>query len=143
MSPISLYLLKKLITVCVVFIFLIFLVLNIAASQFLPTSYFSFIEGDRESAVSLLKAVKLLPEFPTLADRQRKIYGNIIDTELFTTEKNREVRIFQLEQLRAKYPKSRDILYGLYLLYNDEGAVEKAQKYLQQAQAIDPMVGKL
>lgn len=142
MSPASQYVLKKILKAAVFFLLLLLLVLNIAASQLLPTSYFSFIEGDRASAVELLKAVKFLPEFTTLANRQRQIYGENIDSDLYTTEKNRSIRIFHLEQLLAQYPKSRDILYGLSVLYSDEGNAEKAQSYLKQAKAIDPMVGK-
>lgn len=143
MSPTALYVLKKLSKAFIAFIFLVFLVLNITASQFLPNSYFTFIEGDKESAVQLLKAVKFLPEFTTLIDRQRQIYGSRLDDELFSTEKNREAKVARLEQLNLQYPQSRDILYGLYLLYNDEGNAQKANAYLKSAQEIDPLVGKL
>jgi tetratricopeptide (TPR) repeat protein len=143
MSPASQYVFKKLLKIGLYGVLFILLVLNIAASQFLPTSYFSFVEGDRASAVELLKAVKFLPEFTILADRQREIYGENIDSELFTTEKNRAIKIMHLEQLLAEYPKSRDILYGLSVLYADEGNTEKAQMYMKKAQAIDPMAGKL
>lgn len=143
MSPASQYVVKKLLKVSVYAVLFLLLVLNIAASQLLPVSYFSFVEGDRASAVELLKAVKFLPEFTTLADRQREIYGEDIDSELFTAEKNRAIQVMHLEQLRAEYPKSRDILYGLSVLYADQGDREKAQSYLKQAQAIDPMAGKL
>lgn len=142
MSPTAIYVLKKLAKAFVAFIFLLFLVLNIASSQFLPTSYFSFVEGDKAAAVQLLRAVKLLPEFTTLIDRQRQIYGSNLDNELFSSEKNREVKIVRMEQLVLQYPKSRDILYGLYLLYSDEGNAEKANSYLKRAQQIDPTVGK-
>lgn len=142
MSEMGVYVLKKSAKAFIAFIFLIFLVLNIAASQFLPTSYFTFVEGDKASAVQLLKAVKFLPEFTTLIDRQRQIYGSNLDNELFSTEINREEKIMRLEQLAQQYPKSRDILYGLYLLYNDEGNAGKATAYLQRAKAIDPSIGK-
>lgn len=143
MSPASQYVLKKLLKIGLYGVLFVLLVLNIAASQFLPTSYFSFVEGDRASAVELLKAVKFLPEFTILADRQREIYGENIDSELFTTEKNRAIKIMHLEQLLAEYPKSRDILYGLSVLYADEGDTAKAQMYMKKARAIDPMAGKL
>ena len=143
MSPASKYVLKKLLKLSAVSVLLLFLVLNIAASQFLPGAYFSFVEGDRASAVLLLKAVKLLPEFPILAQRQRQIYGESIDSELYITEKNRKQNIIRLEQIRTRYPKSRDVLLGLYLLYNEEGDAAKARMYLEQAQAIDPAAGNM
>lgn len=143
MSRESQYVLKKLLKVSMYAFLFLLLVLNIAASQFLPTSYFSFVEGDRSSAIALLKAVKFLPEFTVLADRQRQIYGADIDRELFTTEKNRAIKILHLQQLLSQYPRSRDILYGLSVLYADEGNTQKSEMYLKQAQAIDPMIGKM
>ena len=39
-----------------------------------------------------------------------------------------------------KNPKSRDILYNLYLLEKAEGNITKAEEYLIKAKEIDPMI---
>lgn len=141
-SASSIFLLKKLSKIAVICIAIVGVAANIAISQFLPASYFSFIEGDKDSTIYFLKSVKTLPEFSTIAARQRNVFGQDIDIELFDGETKREVEIFQLEKMLVYNAKSRDVLYGLYKLYKAQGSTEKAQMYLQRAKDVDPMVGQ-
>lgn len=140
MQSSSIFLLRKLGKITIICLAIAGVAANIAVSQFLPSVYYSFIEGDKSAAVYFLKSVKTLPQFNTLAERQRNIFGQDIDIELFDAETKREVQIFQLEKMLVYNEKSRDILYHLYKLYNEEGSTEKAQMYLKRAQAVDPKV---
>lgn len=116
---------------------------NIAASQFVPASYYAFIEGDKTATMDFLRAMKPIPEFNVLLERQRNIFGAEIDFNLFDAETKREIQIFQLEKILEYNPKSRDVLYGLYKLYNEGDRTDKAQEYLNRAKAIDPLVESL
>lgn len=122
-------------------VIMIGLIGNIVGSQLIPSSYFAFVQEDKTAAVELLRAMKLRPEFPTLAGIQRSIYGPSIDQELFAEERGREERINELEELLKSNPKSRDVLYALSVLYKEKKDMSRSDAYLKRAREIDPLVG--
>lgn len=121
---------------------LIGLIGNIVGSQLIPSSYFAFVREDKSAVLDLLKAMKLQPEFPSLAGIQRSIYGPSIDEELFAEERRREERINELEELLKSNPKSRDVLYALSVLYTEKKDLNRSNIYLKRAREIDPLVGR-
>ncbi len=142
MQSSSVFLVKKLAKMFLICLAIAIVAANIAISQFLPADFFSFMQEDKTTAIHFLKSLKSVPQFNMLAERQRNIYGRDIDIELFGSETQRDVKIFQLEKMLTYNPNARDVLFNLYKLYKEAGNTEKANRYLKQARAIDPMVEK-
>ncbi len=115
-----------------------FLLINIYYSQKVSPLYFSLIGGNKTSVVSFLQKIKNLPVFNQFLSMNSNIYGPLIKDEINRTETARKENITKLESLLEKNPKSRDVLYDLYLLYKEEGNNGKAVEYLNRAREIDP-----
>ena len=65
---------------------------------------------------------------------------NTSSTPVPKKDKKRKETMAEFESLLQKNPKSRDLLYNLYLLYNEDGNKIKAEEYLKKAKEIDPTV---
>lgn len=90
--------------------------------------------------VSFLQKIKKLPVFNQFLSMNSNIYGPSIMDEINNIETARKQNIGKLESLLEKNPKSRDVLYDLYLLYKEEGNNMRAQQYLEKAKAVDPSI---
>lgn len=132
----------KPLTTFLIFIVVLLLAANIVSSQNISGLYFRLVDGGKQATVEYLKTIKTLPQFRKDLDRQKALFGQNIENEVFEEEVRRKQRIKELEGLLQKNPKSRDILYALYLLYNEEGNKQIANEYLRKAQEIDPNIGK-
>lgn len=88
--------------------------------------------------MDFLKALRSQPKFEQEMDRQKAFFGQNIESEVFQDEIKRQQRIRQLEYVLQRNPKARDVLYALYVLYNQEGKNQVANQYLKRAQEVDP-----
>lgn len=116
----------------------LFLILNIISSQSISDLYFRLVDQRRQAAVDFLKALRSQPKFEQEMDRQKAFFGQNIESEVFQDEIKRQQRIRQLEYVLQRNPKARDVLYALYVLYNQEGKNQVANQYLKRAQEVDP-----
>ncbi len=121
----------------VVLIFL-FLISNLFSSQIISPVYFRLINDEKKAAIEFLEKIKKLPEFKDELKKYKTIYGKTIEEEVFAKEIREKQMIKNLEQILEKNPKSRDVLYSLYLLYDSRGDKIKAKEYLRQAKEVDP-----
>ncbi|OGK11714.1 hypothetical protein A2954_05340 [Candidatus Roizmanbacteria bacterium RIFCSPLOWO2_01_FULL_37_12] len=126
----------------VLFFILIFVYVltNIFFSQNLSHLYFELVKEDRAAVVSFLNKLKKLPIFPEYLRVNKKIYGDALEKEVFAENVKRKQTIAEAELLLEKNPKSRDILYNLYLLYKEDGDDIKAGEYLRRAKEVDPAI---
>jgi len=118
-----------------------FLILNIFFSQIISPLYYKFVNNNRNSAISFLQKIKVLPEYQKILEMNNDIYGPTVKAEIFAQENGKKDLINNLEQQLIISPKSRDILYSLYQLYLTEGDKNQANDYLKRAKEVDPTVG--
>ncbi len=117
-----------------------FLFLNLISSQFISPIYFQFINNNKTSAVSFLQKINSLPEYKRILEMNSNIYGPTIKEQIFAKNNVKKEMINNLEQKLMINPKSRDILYGLYQLYLEEGDKNRANDYLRRAKEVDPTI---
>jgi len=125
------------------FFFLIaflFLLLNIYFSQKIPPLYSKFVSEDKQAIITYLKQIKNLPIFKKDLKKFSIIFGEKIEKAVFLEEEERKIKIKKLETVLQKNPKSRDVLYSLYKLYQESGNYQLAEKYLQKAKEVDPVI---
>lgn len=125
--------------VVVMFIFILFCFFNGVASQIMPNLYFQLVKEDPQAEVAFFKTARLLPEFKALFPEIRQSFTQH-EKEIYADERNTRTRIAELEELLKENPQSRDVLYALSLLHEQEGNTGKAAEYLQKAKALDPAV---
>lgn len=131
----------RLIFILVFFFFLIaFLAINIFFSQNLSPLFLKVINPDYQSVLIYLKKIKNTAYFSPELENFKKIYGQKIVYDVFSEEIEREKTIKKLEATLQKNPDSSSILYSLFLLYDQAGNKEMANKYLKRAKAIDPWI---
>ena len=124
---------------CVIFIFS-FLVFNLVSSQLISPLYYQIVKEDRGAVVSFLSKTKSLPAFSLFLEMSKNIYGNSLEQEVFAEDNKRKEMITKFESFLERNPKSRDLLYNLYLLYKEGGDGVKAEEYLKKAKEVDPMI---
>lgn len=121
-----------------IFFLAIYLILNIVSSQVISPLYPGIAEGNKNDAVSYLKKIRSTANFDKELRRQELIHGVSINDLVFEDELAIGAQIKKFEQLLEKNKSSRDILYGLYLLYKEKGDDNAAKKYLDLVKDIDP-----
>jgi len=87
-----------------------------------------------------LKKINKLPLFSFFLNTNIKIYDRWLENEVFSEQRMKEEEMAQLQALLTKNPKSRDIIYRLYLLNKDLGNNQQAGKYLRMVKEIDPNI---
>ena len=117
-----------------------FFFFNLLSSQLISPLYFQLVKEDKNAVVSFLSKIKNLSVFPLFLAINKNIYGNSLEQEVFAEDNKRKETIAEFESLLQKNPKSRDILYNLYLLHNEDGNKIKAEEYLRRAKEIDPLI---
>ena len=115
-----------------------FYFLNLISSQSISFIYFNFINNDKIAAVNFLQRINSLPEYKRILEMNNNIYGPTIKQQIFTKNNIKKELINNLEQKLTINPKSRDVLYGLYQLYSEEGDKNLANDYLRRAKEVDP-----
>ena len=129
---------KYQISIGVFVVLYLFLIFNLVSSQAISPLYFQFVGNDKNSAIDLLEKIKKFPEFQKILEMNKNIYGITIEKEVYRQENDEISMINNLEQQLRINPKAKDILYRLYLLYKEKGNNLTAEKYLKQAQELDP-----
>lgn len=124
----------------VIFLFflVLFLILNIVASQSVSPIYFSLVNGGRDATASYLIKISPLPLFDTELKKGKGVFGDGIEDDVFGEEIRQNNKIKNLEQTIDRNSYSRDILYSLYLLYDEKGDKTQAEEYLKRVREIDP-----
>ena len=115
---------------------------NILASQLQPPLYFSLVNEDRDSAVHFLKAVRNIPQYKTLLAMQKNIYGADIENDVNFPLLRKERIIDYLQELLKKKPNDPELLYGLSIVYREQGNSKEADTYLGKAKSLDPAIGQ-
>ena len=118
----------------------LFLILNLVFSQTISPLYFQLVTENKKATLSFLEKIKQLPFFERELKNAEKVYGQGVYDEVFKSERERKLKIKNLEQALEKNSLSRDVLYSLYLLYKDHGDESKAQEYFNRAKTIDPNI---
>ena len=129
---------KYQISIGVFVVLYLFLIFNLVSSQAISPLYFQFVGNNKNSAIDLLEKIKKFPEFQKILEMNKNIYGKTIEKEVYRQENDEISMINNLEQQLRINPKAKDILYRLYLLYKEKGNNLTAEKYLKQAQELDP-----
>ncbi|OGK15445.1 hypothetical protein A2774_05080 [Candidatus Roizmanbacteria bacterium RIFCSPHIGHO2_01_FULL_39_12c] len=115
-----------------------YLIVNIVSSQIISPLFFKLINEDKNTVTGFLTRIKSLADFSRYLQINKKIYGEGIEIEVFAEDVKRKQKIAEFEALLSKNSRPRDILYNLYLLYNEEGDGTKAMDYLRKAKEVDP-----
>jgi len=133
---------KKLSLTKVLFFFLLlfFLSLNIFFSQNISPLYQKLVNEEKKAVIEYLKNIKSLPVFKTELKKFTAIFGKQIVSGVFFEDEQRKIKIKKLEAVLQKNPKSRDVLYALSKLYQEDGNERLAREYLNKAKEIDPMI---
>lgn len=114
------------------------LTINIIASQSVSPLFYGVAKGEKNTVIVFLQKIERLPEFSNFLEMNKNIYGETIANKVYSPQKNRSEKIASLKNLLIKNPKSRDVLYDLYLLYKEAGNENKASEYYTRAKEIDP-----
>ena len=121
------------------FFLYLFISLNVLASQrTAPDLYYSFAAEDKNAVIETLYKTQFLPEYPSIRAMQRNIFGSSIDAAILKESQGREAKIHGLEAILQQNPQAREVLYALSVLYKEDGQFTTSERYLRQAQAIDP-----
>jgi len=116
-----------------------FLIVNILGSQLMPSLYFSLINEEPKASVFFLKQIQSKPKYASDFLQQRNVFQPEIQNQILAEEIEQKNMINKFEQLLQKNNKSRDILYGLYLLHKAQGD-DLAEMYLKRAKEVDPSI---
>lgn len=116
----------------------LFLILNIFFSQVVSPLYVGLTNEERPAAIYFLRNYLNQPGFPIVFAIFKNIYGRGIEDEIYVQERAQKQLIKNLEQILQKNPKSRDVLYSLFLLYKQVGNEERSSYYLRLAKEVDP-----
>lgn len=112
-------------------------IISQAVSPFFPaiTRY-----KDIDQTVLFLKNIRASEEFPAQLAYFESLYGPDFHDRVFSEEKQRVATIQNLQAVLVKNPKSTDILVNLSQLHRANAEEEIADKYLNEAKAIDPWI---
>lgn len=130
----------KILPILFFIIIFLFLSINLIYSQKINPLYLRLIDNDKKAVVEFLQKTKTLPLFSQELEKYKNIYGKTFEEEVFAKENERKQMIKNLEQILEKNPNARDVLYGLYWLYHEDGDKIRAQEYLRQAKEVDPSI---
>lgn len=132
---------KKTIQGILMSVFATFVISNIFISQAV-SPFFPAITRfkDVDQTALFLKNIRASQEFPSQLTYFESLYGPDFHDKVFSEEKQRVATIQNLEAVLVKNPKSTDILVNLSQLHRANAEEEIADKYLNEAKAIDPWI---
>ncbi|MFW5703520.1 MAG: hypothetical protein ACOCXQ_01675 [Patescibacteria group bacterium] len=123
-------------------IVLLYVLLNVIASQQVNPLYSRFVREEVEAEVAFYAVVKDLPEFrelyPLVDDQYRQLEAEIVKDDI-----TRKQQIENLETYLEQNPNARDIYVAIAQLYRQGGDIEMAADYMDRARKIDPGVDKV
>ena len=117
---------------------LIIIIFNLFFSQNLPKNYFALVKNDQKAYANFLINIKKLPEFASYYNLALKMYSQKFSNQVFYEQVKNQENIQKMQTLLIINPHQKNILYNLYLLYQQKGDEKLAQEYLNKAKAIDP-----
>ena len=126
--------------ISIIYLAVLFFVLNFYFSQKISPIYFRLINGDRKAVVLFLQRIQNLPSFSFFLESSLNNFDHKIENEVYADQISKKKNIVLMTELLKRNPKSRDILYRLYLLNNDMGNTYAANEYLKMAREIDPNI---
>lgn len=129
---------KKFYTIGGLVLLVLLLAANLYSSQAMPPLYYRLVDGERAAIPQYLTQIRQLSVFQSELLRYKNTYGLWVENQVFKKEWERNEMIARLEAALQKNPQSRDVLYGLSVLYADRGDSGRAQAYLERARQIDP-----
>ena len=122
------------------FFILLYLVLNIVASQWISPLYSGLVDEQKTSIVPYLRKIVSLPDYKSEFVRYEISFGKTLIDEVTQEKRAREQLLQKLDQILYLSPQSRDVLYRLFLLYKEQGDNIKAQNYFKRAKEVDPLL---
>ncbi len=122
--------------------FLIFVIININASQQISPLYFRLIKEDKNSTITFLSTISHLPVFPYFLRINQSIFGESLVNDITSEKKTIRNQIKILEQALKSNPSARDVLIQLSRLYYKLEDKSSAEHYLQRAWSVDPEIKK-
>src|SRR3989344_3093589 len=100
-------------------IIFLFLLANILFAVSLP-NIDSVVSGKSEDIVNFMKRARTLTPFHALFPEIKSTFV-AYEREVYKDDRERRIMISKLEGALTINPKSRDVLYSLYLLYDKSG----------------------
>lgn len=116
----------------------LFLATNILFAVSLP-DIDSMISDSNKELVDFMKRARKISSFQRVLYEMKTVFA-AHEQEVYKDDRERQQKISRLEEILIINPKSRDVLYSLYLLYDKAGDEQKADEYLQRAKEVDPRV---
>jgi len=122
----------------------VYLISNIVWSQNISNIYFELndIKSNKKDmqkgAFDFLISIKKLPVYKAYFDMYKRIFWNSLESDISYENKKRVDYLKSLNQLIKENPKSRDVLYKLYIFYKNDGNLQKAHEYLNKIKEVDP-----
>lgn len=121
-------------------IIVIFMVINIVGSQYVPSIFYDLINGKREALVEIFMRAKNVSQFHILLPEVEQTFSKH-SKEVYKESSDRKAQIHSLMTILELNSESPEILYSLHLLYQAEKDIERADMYLQRARMFDPQIG--
>jgi len=118
----------------------VWLGLNIGASQQVPSLYVQHVEDEQRAIVPYLSAIRTLPEFDRQVISATNRYGAWVKADVYRADSVRNITINELEQKLVNSPSNRDILMSLSILYQQKGIGDKSREYMDRAREVDPLL---
>lgn len=116
-------------------------VLNIFTTQNVSPLFSGLVfENQKSAVIGFLRTIKNQPYFKSQLSYFKAVYGEEIESAVFSDTSRRVQLIKQYESLLTHNPKSRNLLIALTTLYLDENNFKKARQYYQKAKSVDPDV---
>lgn len=116
---------------------ILYLSVNIYASQMIHPIYGKMVNDDTGAWVSFFKIIRSNEKTkPYLQEVQGKYRE--LQEEINKDNSTRLEMIERLEETLALNPQSREVLYAIATLYKESGNDEKASEYLERARKVDP-----
>lgn len=115
----------------------LYLSINLYASQMIHPIYTRLVDNEPAAWVSFFKIARNNEETkPYLYEVSGKYRE--LQAEINADNSTRLEMIANLEQSLALNPQSRDVLFGIATLYKESGDDAKAAEYLERARKVDP-----
>lgn len=121
-------------------VLVMFIVVNIMASQLFPSLFERIISGEENAIISFYAISRdngLNYKVFNSVENEETMYAD----DLSSAHRNRQELIVYYESLLQSNPYARDVLYALSILYNQEENIPQADYYMNQARMIDPTIG--
>lgn len=122
-----------------VFVGVGFIYLQLVTMQSTSQLYKEFVFNENTTVYQYISLVETLPEHQYYLQYLPKTYSSYKELQKEISLSDKEA-IIELERVLNRQPQSRDVLYALAVLYEQNDEEMRSQEYLERAEAIDPLV---